>query len=150
MLEQTRYIWTLDSIEITWPCKTPWYINIRDLIIDKKIWYLMIRQKRHTTYPVLLNNWFNSSHLCMCKHPFEKPNNPSFIFLNGWQGAFRSPTSYNTWSCNEPPILILKLWKAITTQNSKGFYFLASKRLLTRILFEGSHKILTSKCPLRC
>lgn len=66
------------------------------------------------TYPVDLKNWLSSSHLFICKHPCENPNKPPSIFLNGWQGVFRFPISYNTWSCNEPPILILNGLKAIT------------------------------------
>jgi hypothetical protein len=71
------------------------------------------------SHPVLLNKWFSSSHRFICKQPFEKPKSPPFIFLNGWQGAFKLSTSYNTWSCKEPPILILKFLKAIiATKNA--------------------------------
>lgn len=79
------------------------------------------------SHPVSLKKWFSSSHLFICKHPFENPNNPPFIFWNGWQGAFKFPTSYSTWSCKEPPTLILKGFRAIKQPLWKEWYHTWSK-----------------------
>lgn len=79
------------------------------------------------SHPVLSKKLFSSSHLFICKHPFENPNNPPFIFWNGWQGDFKLPTSYSNWSCKEPPTLILKGLRAIKQPLWKEWYHTCSK-----------------------
>lgn len=59
----------------------------------KRVLYSKGVKECHESYPVLLKNWFNSSHLLMDKHPLVSPNKPFLIFWNGWQGFPGFPTS---------------------------------------------------------
>ena len=50
-------------------------------------------KKNSEAYPDLVRKLWSSSHRFICKQPLENPNKPLFIFLNGWHGVWRFPTS---------------------------------------------------------
>lgn len=73
-----------------------------------------VTERERDSYPVFRNKSLSSSHLFMLKHPWENPNNPPAFFENGTHGCPKFGMPYTTWSCKEPPTLILRGLKAET------------------------------------
>lgn len=63
-------------------------------------------------YPAFWKKLFSSSHLCIGKHPWVKPNISLAFQTKGVQGCRLSSVPYMTLSCKVPPNLIFKGEKA--------------------------------------
>ena len=93
-----------------------------NLLLTRWICIVLKHRHRHTQgnnskgrtdfYPAFLKKLFSSSHLCIGKHPWVKPNMSEVLWTKGVQDCRLSSVPYVTLSCKVPPNLIFNGEKA--------------------------------------